>query len=313
VSKSGSKQQNNEVVKEKDTKTEADEELKDVRTEILSKIYASSDKQEDKELIFKKIRLAIKVEAVPVSFKGSIKRTSKIFIYDKNAEDYNSHSLLIKSLGNSEIVGLLNGNGNSINSNPIVRRFTSLFNKKGLFNIKGNNLTKLLSGINIKKKGVLTADEQSVVRDISQFVVDNVDSIMKSELPTIEFGGSSCNVESISINSETGGIASEYRQYMYASGQDNNQDIGTEKKVDTVYINPASVTMTVLGCPIINIAQEFYITSGTKTSLDNIYRVTNVSHNIAQGVFKTTVNLVPANATSTKSILNNIIKISKYL
>ena len=58
-------------------------------------------------------------------------------------------------------------------------------------------------------------------------------------------------------------------------------------------IIPASLELSMLGCPYFNVGQTLFCDFGTGTTVDNFYSVVNVSHNIGPGVFETSVGLSP--------------------
>ncbi|NBW58820.1 hypothetical protein EBR43_13810 [bacterium] len=59
---------------------------------------------------------------------------------------------------------------------------------------------------------------------------------------------------------------------------------------------PAELSLTTLGCPIVNYAQQFFIDFQTGTSLDNIYGVTGLTHKISPGNFSSEIKLAPFDA-----------------
>lgn len=61
-----------------------------------------------------------------------------------------------------------------------------------------------------------------------------------------------------------------------------------------VVVNPIQITMTSWGVPIAHLQQTFFVDFGTGTTLDNLYKVSKVTHNIAQGKFVTSWTLIPS-------------------
>jgi hypothetical protein len=70
-----------------------------------------------------------------------------------------------------------------------------------------------------------------------------------------------------------------------------------------------------MGMPAIGVGNSIFIDFGTNTSLDNIYTVTSVSHNISAGNFSTTLTLVPSNigavSNFNESLVSTLQEISK--
>lgn len=63
-----------------------------------------------------------------------------------------------------------------------------------------------------------------------------------------------------------------------------------------LWMRPGQMDMQIIGCPIIEFAQGFFVDFQTNTSIDNIYHVTKLDHTIKQGEFKTTMTLIPFDA-----------------
>ena len=58
-------------------------------------------------------------------------------------------------------------------------------------------------------------------------------------------------------------------------------------------IIPSELSITTVGCPFFNIAQEYFVDFKTGTTADNIYGVVSVSHKLSPGSFTTDVSLTP--------------------
>lgn len=56
-------------------------------------------------------------------------------------------------------------------------------------------------------------------------------------------------------------------------------------------IIPAAMTMTSLGCPLLTYAQQFFVDFNTGTTVDNVYVVTGLTHNIVPGKFESQLTL----------------------
>jgi hypothetical protein len=73
-------------------------------------------------------------------------------------------------------------------------------------------------------------------------------------------------------------------------------------------IYPMSFIATILGCPLIEYAQEFFIHFDTGTSLDNVYVVNGISHRIAPGSFSTDLDLKLTRTTGAASAIDSRIR-----
>lgn len=73
-------------------------------------------------------------------------------------------------------------------------------------------------------------------------------------------------------------------------------------------IYPMSFSATIFGCPLIDYAQEFFIDLDTGTSLDNVYVVNGITHNIDKGKFSTSLDLKLTRTTSATSAIDSRIR-----
>ena len=67
----------------------------------------------------------------------------------------------------------------------------------------------------------------------------------------------------------------------------------TETQALPFFVHPGSVTLTTVGCPVLKLTQKFFVDFGTGTTLDNYYHITSISHAVANGEYKTTINMKP--------------------
>ena len=76
--------------------------------------------------------------------------------------------------------------------------------------------------------------------------------------------------------------------------------------VKDIDILPASLTISMIGNPLIIRGQVYYIDFGTGTTIDNAYSVQTVTHNINKGDFKTSVTMMPVNTATMRSAIKRI-------
>jgi hypothetical protein len=62
------------------------------------------------------------------------------------------------------------------------------------------------------------------------------------------------------------------------------------------YVHPGQLSLTLVGCPVVKLTQKFFVDFATGTTLDNYYHVTSVTHTIANGEYKTAVQMKPYDA-----------------
>lgn len=54
---------------------------------------------------------------------------------------------------------------------------------------------------------------------------------------------------------------------------------------------PGQLTVSMLGCPLVEYMQQFFVDLGTGTSIDNLYNVVGITHNISPGKFTTELKM----------------------
>jgi hypothetical protein len=70
---------------------------------------------------------------------------------------------------------------------------------------------------------------------------------------------------------------------------------------------PGTVTVEMLGMPMITRGENIFIDFGTDTSFDNIYTVKSVRHSVGSGRFKTSLDMVVANQGAIRSFRSNLV------
>jgi len=107
--------------------------------------------------------------------------------------------------------------------------------------------------------------------------------------PNIVYGEEGTVVQQISIKSKTNSRQASMfmRRALDGGGSDSDVNRGVPMRM-----MPADMGIDMLGNPNIKFMQKFFIKLGTGTSLDNLYGVSGLSHNITPDSFKTTLKLV---------------------
>ena len=143
-----------------------------------------------------------------------------------------------------------------------------------------------------------------------------IKSLLMRRHPTIIHGASSGVVNNISVSSNTSGQLSNilmveaYAESINAGTSERKEPVG----FDEVVLLPTTVSLDMAGYPMLTRGQQIFIDFGTQTSLDNLYTVKTVDHEIQAGVFKTSAVLVAANqmiVSSFRSRLESLIDLLK--
>ena len=125
--------------------------------------------------------------------------------------------------------------------------------------------------------------------------------------PTITIGSESSLLTSAQFSSQPGGDV----QSMYLLSALLDEGISTTTSaisgiVQDIDIIPASLSLSMVGNPLMARGQVYYIDFGTGTTIDNSYSVQTVTHTINKGEFKTSVTMMPVNTATMRSAIKRI-------
>ena len=135
-----------------------------------------------------------------------------------------------------------------------------------------------------------------------------VKDLLMSYHPTIIHGSSTGVVNSISVSAGTSGVVSRtflVESYAQNSSRESEGDEGDDGFDETVML-PTTLTLDMMGFPMLARGQQIFVDFGTQTSLDNLYQVKTIDHTIEAGSFKTSAVLVPTNQMIVTSFRNRL-------
>jgi hypothetical protein len=106
----------------------------------------------------------------------------------------------------------------------------------------------------------------------------------------------------MSISSNTGGaLANALIIDAYKNAIDPQVSKGSTTTSEEITVLPSTLSLSTLGSPLVQYGQQFYLDTGTGTTLDNIYVVTSVQHSITPDGFSTQMSLTPSYQGSMRS------------
>lgn len=118
-------------------------------------------------------------------------------------------------------------------------------------------------------------------------------------VPSIIYGANSTSVSNMTLASKQDALMTTAQMQFVSrrSGgpmplQPNGSGVGGLP----MRIIPASMTLTTLGCPLLSFGQMFFVDANTGTTVDNIYGLTGITHNISPGKFDSQMTLTFADA-----------------
>lgn len=124
---------------------------------------------------------------------------------------------------------------------------------------------------------------------------DLLRDFIRETIPTITYGSNLSAVKTADVT--TMQDAQQQAIFLKRAGKGNpTQPNGSDVGGLPIVILPTVVGMTTLGCPLLSLMQQFFVDFGTNTTADNVYFVTGLSHEIAQGRFESKIKFTPGEA-----------------
>ena len=295
-----------------DRKKKLKEENKKLVSETLKKIYDNDSLDEAVETKFVIPNISMLIETVPALMptdssdedtqfdlmekEQGAKHITRVHVYDERAaanSDAKFYQQLIEGLGIMKASGgAFNADSQKVSETGAgtedIFIVQDLKDKPG--KIEDNSTREKV--VKINPEGITTEDLKDKIKDY---------------FPNVTFGANNATVKSLSFQSSTSGDVNN----VLLLNSLNNKKSGTPSRTDLVdqedvRVIPSTVTLNCMGLPVIQRGNQIYIDTGTGTTLDNIYTVTNVTHNIGAGDFSTNLTLTCTNQGDTDSLRDKI-------
>lgn len=143
---------------------------------------------------------------------------------------------------------------------------------------------------------------------------DFAKNVFKLSFPSITYGATNSVIKGINVSNDINNAISQQNIldmgkeiYLARSKSDLSTDVGE------ISLFPGSVTVTMIGLPIIERGQEVYLDLGTGTTLDALYYVTSVKHDFRPGEFTTNLTLTYKGQGSVMSLTTMLEQFNKTL
>lgn len=109
-------------------------------------------------------------------------------------------------------------------------------------------------------------------------------------VPTILIGSNGTAVQNVSYSSNQDALLSTIMMLRNNSkAVDPATPSGAAPGGLPLRVIPGQLSLTTMGCPIIDYMQQYFVDLGTGTTVDNLYNITGLTHNFSQGSFKTEI------------------------
>jgi len=109
-------------------------------------------------------------------------------------------------------------------------------------------------------------------------------------VPTIRFGSATGTIVSAGLSSQSDPALTNINIINMNKSTSGTPDLSRSRGLP-LQIAPTECSLEMLGCPLMQFGQNFFIDFGTGTTADNIYFVTGLDHKIEAGAFTTSVKL----------------------
>lgn len=120
----------------------------------------------------------------------------------------------------------------------------------------------------------------------------SIKQLVAKLIPTIVYGGNASSIISANVASQHDPLLGTVQMMANKAGRPSaTQPNGGGTMGLPLRVLPSTVSLTTLGCPLLSYAQMFFVDFNTGTTVDNVYGVTGLIHNIGPGKFETVLNM----------------------
>tara|TARA_R110001583_G_scaffold16272_1_gene66643 strand:- start:16551 stop:19754 length:3204 start_codon:yes stop_codon:yes gene_type:complete len=143
--------------------------------------------------------------------------------------------------------------------------------------------------VGTSKVSLTSAENINYANYASSLDNNAIKRLIKSYMPSITYGTSFSAIKTFRMASTTGGSVATTKLMDAVSSKQEKPGESPAKSsgFEDVTVIPSNATMTILGCPLLEYGQEFFIDLGTGTTADNVYTVLDIRHILRPGTFET--------------------------
>jgi hypothetical protein len=140
-------------------------------------------------------------------------------------------------------------------------------------------------------------------------------SWVTDSVPSFKYGINTSGILSLDVRGSTSGpiadaiimeaILNEQRRRDSSGAEEESQGSDTSIAADLQLV-PATITLNTIGCPLLAFGQQYFLSMGTGTTLEQVYGITRLVHNIRAGEFKSSATLYPINSGIRRDAMTNL-------
>ncbi|MAG25540.1 hypothetical protein CMI47_08180 [Candidatus Pacearchaeota archaeon] len=207
----------------------------------------------------------------------------RIHIFDQSATPHEDQLFLLSALNDSEIASLVKG------ADSAISEMSSL--DAGID--PGQSRNALSHSQDERHVDSPSSSENATDYNmiISKTSPETIKRLIRQTVPNINFGSQFTAIKSVSLSANTGGAVGDALLLNSLISKESQTAADVPTPMEDIKVIPASLRVTMLGCPIIEYGQQFFFDLNTGTTADNLYTVTNINHTLSSGKFDTSFDL----------------------
>lgn len=133
-------------------------------------------------------------------------------------------------------------------------------------------------------------------------------------VPVLQYGGNTSGILAATMQTMQNPDLATVNMQRAMGKEYNSEPNGSSVGALPMRVQPSQLDLTLLGCPLLNGAQQYFIDFNTGTTVDDLYTLISLSHTITAGKFESTCKLTPMNAYgSYESIASKVKKMKDVL
>jgi len=221
----------------------------------------------------------------------------RVHLFDQNASPHTNEMFLINCMNDSDLAIHFKTASDTTTAEAV----TGEGNTKG-----GGESGEVDTQTEAGNLNALEGDDYLVYT--SNIPNTEIKRVIKNTVPSLTYGMGWSALTNFSMRSTTGGAVGTAMLVSAVKNKPSKpgESKGATNSLEDITVIPANATMSLLGCPLFEYGQQFFIDLGTGTTADNMYRVIGIEHSLSQGEFTTNITL-GFNGTGTMKVFRSII------
>ncbi len=143
---------------------------------------------------------------------------------------------------------------------------------------------------------------------------DDLKRFISQVVPVLNYGANSSGILAATLQTQQNSDLATVNMQRAMGPQSNSEPLGSSVGAIPLRVQPSQLDLTLIGCPLLNPAQQFFVDFSTGTTVDDLYTLTHLSHIISAGKFESTAKLTPMNAYGTyESVASKVKKLKAQL